>query len=265
MMHARVIIYSNYISFRELRKPLILAVIAVCSIPFSGLTAINMYSEPILAAVLSTYGIGKSNYSRYIVALLHFSRLIISLPAIFFIDKIGRRKCAMCSMAGLLICNVSLSILLSDISTDGQLCDGISVGNTGNGLTLFFFFAHSASFACGVSSIAWIITPELFRTNTRPKASSIAISVFWVSYFTNAFAFEAVEKVLCGWSFLVFATIMLLSIIYFWFNLPVLDRKSVNEIVSYFESENQTEVSKNKVSSETTAIEENDEKSPLLR
>ena len=204
------------------------------------------------------------DYSRYLVAFIPITRLIVSLFIVFYIDKMGRRKCALFSVAGLFICNTFLSFLTSDVSTAGQLCNGIYAGKTGDMMTLFLFFAHSVFFASGVNSLCWTLIPELFRTNARPKATFIAVSVYWVSNFVNAFGFQPVERMICGWAFLVLAAVLFLTFVYFWFKLPVLDSKSANEIASYFENANSAHLSQNKTSSLSEENQDIQEHSPLL-
>ena len=204
------------------------------------------------------------DYSRYLVALIPLTRLIVSLLTVFYMDKIGRRKCALFSVAGLFICNTFLSFLTSDVSTAGQLCKGIYFGTTGAMMTLFFFFAHSIFFASGVSSLCWTLIPELFRTNARPKATFIAISVYWVSNFANAFGFQPVERIICGWAFLILAAVLFFTFFYFWFKLPVLDCRSANEIASYFENDNRAQLSQNKTLLLSEEYQDIQERSRLL-
>ena len=213
-----------------------LAFASVACIQFSGISAINMYSEPIFAAVLATYGHPNTQTSQHLVAFVAFTRLTFSTFAVFLIDKVGRRTCLLVSLSGLIICNTLLAFLLSSLSTAAQLCAGISIGKFGQILTLVFIFAQSVTFCVGVSSAAIIITPELFRTNARPKASFMATSLFWTIYFLISLGFDVIQKVICGWVFLIFSASLLILFIYFWFNLPLLDGKSVNEIASYFEN-----------------------------
>ena len=212
-----------------------LAIVGAWSLQFSGVIAITIYSEPIFAAVLSSSGSSNEEIAKYLVALLSLARFIMTSFSVPLVDKLGRRRCELFGLAGLIICNTVLAFLLSDLSTDGQTCFGFPLNNAAKNTVLVFIFLHSLCFSVGVNTVAWLLTPELFRTNTRPKALFIVTTFFWVANFLVSFGFDLIQNAICGWVFMLFSGLLLAFFLYFWFKLPVLDGKPVNEIAQMFE------------------------------
>ena len=227
--------------FRELRQPLMIAFTAKSCIQFSAIEPIIFYSQPILEAALSGLGHNNPETSRHVVALLTVTRLIISTLAVLLVDKLGRKKCLLTSLVCLISCNTILGFLLSDVSTYGQSCNGIPNGPGAKIATLVTFFVHSMAIAFGVNSTSWIITPELFRTNARPKALFMATTLYWTENFMIALLFDYIEKTICGWVFLIFSAMLLLFFLYMFFKMPALDKKPVHEIALGFEKRTGTE------------------------
>ena len=165
------------------------------------------------------------------------TRLLVTAISLPFLDKVGRRKFQLLSITGLIFCNTTLAFLLSDVATDEQSCYGVQFGKAGNYAALIVIYLQSISVSPGVNVIAWMITPELFRTNARLKAAFLVSTVYWVTNFLVSIGFNLIQNIICGWVFLVFATCQVFFFIYFWFEFPVLDGKSVNEIAAMFEKE----------------------------
>ena len=225
----------SFLHFRELRKPLLLAFGVNCCVQFSGLMAMVMYSEPIFETVLSNSGHYKPNVATKLVALITVTRLIVTGISILYIDKIGRRACQLLSLAALILCNTVLAFLLSDVSTEGQKCHGFPVSKASNHTAVVFIFLHNAAVSFGVSQIAWIISPELFRTNARYKAMFAITTVYWISNFLVAFSFDYIQTIICGWVFMIFTAFLVFFFIYFWFEFPIFDGKTTDDVATMFE------------------------------
>ena len=151
------------------------------------------------------------------------------------VDEVGRRTCELLGIAGLIICNTVLSFLLSDLEIFGQTCSGFPLGKAGNYAVVVFIFLQTVCFSIGVNSVAWLITPELFRTNTRSKAVFMVTTVNWMANFLVSLGFDLIRDAICGWVFMIFVVFLSLSFVYFYLELPVLDGMSVNETATLFE------------------------------
>ena len=145
-------------------------------------------------------------------------------------------RCELTGIAGLIISNTVLAFLLSDVEIGQQTCTGIPQTKNGQYAVIGFLFLQTMSLAMGVDCVAWLITPELFRTDTRSKAAFMVTTVNSVTNFLVALSFDLIRELICGWVFLIFTGLLLIPFIYFYLELPVLDGKSVNEIVAYFET-----------------------------
>ena len=149
-------------------------------------------------------------------------------------------RCELTGITGLIISNTILALLSSDIEIGKQECVGLPLTTNGYYVLVVALFLQSMSVSIGVNCVAWLITPELFRTNARAKASAIITTVNSVTSFLVALGFDLIREVICGWVFLIFAGILLIPLIYFYLELPVLDGRSVNDIVVFFENRAKT-------------------------
>ena len=221
--------------FRQFRRPILLSFAAVSCLQISGITAIIIYSQPIIDAVISSSGQSDPQTASHLVALISVVRFIATAFSMPVLDKGGRRKCELYSIAGLILCNTLLAFLLSDVATGQQTCHGFNLGMFGKYATLVVIFLHAVAASPGVNIVGWMLPPELFRTNVRPKALFLTSSVYWAGSFLNSIGFDLLQNLLCGWVFLIFAFYQAFIIIYYYFKFPVIDGKSVDEIASSFE------------------------------
>jgi hypothetical protein len=60
-------------------------------------------------------------------------------------------------------------------------------------LSVVATIAYIVFFSIGPGAIPWFITAELFNSNARGKASSIAVLVNWLSNFTVTITFPFLE------------------------------------------------------------------------
>ena len=146
---------------------------------------------------------------------MSFVRFIMTSLSVPSLEKLGRRKCELIGIAGLIVCNTVLAFLLSDLQTSGQSCFGLPLTAQGKYFVLAFLFLHTICFSVGVNTVAWLITAELFRTNARPKAFFISTTGFWISNFLVSLGFYLIQNAICGWVFLTFSVLLLIFFIYF--------------------------------------------------
>ena len=105
------------------------------------------------------------NFMMFEIRVPTFKRthILMVFTGFLLLFQIGRRRCELFSILGLIASNTALAFLLSNLSTGGQVCYGIPVGQKGNFAALVFIFLQSIWFSFGVNTIPWIVTPELFR------------------------------------------------------------------------------------------------------
>lgn len=100
-----------------------------------------------------------------------------TLPALFLIDKVGRRPLLMCGAAGTCI---SLVIVGGIIGGYGDsLASNASAGWAG----IAFVYIYDINFSYSFAPIGWVLPSEIFNLGNRSKAMAITTSATWMCNF----------------------------------------------------------------------------------
>jgi MFS transporter, SP family, solute carrier family 2 (facilitated glucose transporter), member 11 len=82
----------------------------------------------------------------------------------------------------------------------------------------------------GLGSVAWVIGAEMFEQRARPKASYLAGVVTYICTFATLLAFQPLEDIMHAYVFLIFAAIVLCSLIFISTSMPETKNRSFMEI-----------------------------------
>uniref|UniRef100_A0A7N6FC65 Solute carrier family 2, facilitated glucose transporter member 5 n=1 Tax=Anabas testudineus TaxID=64144 RepID=A0A7N6FC65_ANATE len=96
--------------------------------------------------------------------------------------------------------------------------------------------------AIGPSPIPSLMTTEMFRQSARSSAFMVAGSVHWLSNFTVGLVFPFLERGLGPYSFILFAIICLVTLVYIWLVVPETKNKTFLEISQMFAKRNKVEI-----------------------
>lgn len=100
------------------------------------------------------------------------------LPALA-LDRMGRRKTMMWGSAGLGLCMMFISVMLSQ--TDGG---ATTRGTNFASASVAFFFLYMLIFGMSLNSVPWVIVPEILPLEARTRGTAIGISSNWLWNFT---------------------------------------------------------------------------------
>uniref|UniRef100_A0A3Q2X5Y8 Solute carrier family 2 member 5 n=1 Tax=Haplochromis burtoni TaxID=8153 RepID=A0A3Q2X5Y8_HAPBU len=102
----------------------------------------------------------------------------------------------------------------------------------------------SATNACNLSlcPIPYVVATEMFRQTARPAAFMVAGSVHWLSNFIVGLVFPFLEVSLGPYSFIIFAVICLVTLIYIWLVVPETKKKTFLEVFQMFAKRNKVEL-----------------------
>lgn len=198
---------------QKYKFPVMLAVLFAVFNQVSGINAIIYYAPRIFemtglgesASLLSTAGIGLVNF-------------IFTLLAISFIDKVGRRPL-------MLIGSVGLIFSLGLVSRAFYLHDFDSYTVIVCLLTYIAFFAFSQG------AVIWVFIAEIFPNQVRAKGQTLGSVTHWIMAAIVAFIFPTLtEKLGGGNTFLFFAVMMVLQLIFVWKMMPETKRRSLEQL-----------------------------------
>ncbi len=206
------------------RLPILLAILIAFFNQVSGINAIIYYAPRIFemtglgasSALLSTTGIGIVNF-------------IFTLLAMRFIDKFGRRTLMLIGSIGLII---SLGLVSRAFYTE-------SFGGMAVPVLLFIYIAF---FAFSQGAVIWVFISEVFPNEVRADGLALGSFTHWFMAALIAFSFPTIsEKLGGGTTFLIFAIMMVLQLLFVLRLMPETKGKSLEMIQSEISKEKKPE------------------------
>lgn len=198
---------------REYRFPIFLAVVFAVFNQVSGINAIIYYAPRIFemtglaqsSSLLSTVGIGLVNF-------------VFTLLAINFIDRVGRKTLMLIGSFGLIatLGLVALTFYNKDFNSYS---------------IVVYLLVYIAFFAFSQGAVIWVFISEIFPNQVRAKGQTLGSFTHWLLAALIAFSFPTLtEKYGGGHTFLFFAGMMVLQLIFVWRVMPETKGKSLEQI-----------------------------------
>ncbi|XP_076636017.1 facilitated trehalose transporter Tret1 [Colletes latitarsis] len=184
----------------------------------SGINAVIFYTVMIFEASGSSI---PPDVASILVALV---QLIMSGVAALIVDRAGRKPLLMIS-SGL------MSFSLIALGYYFKQKDGGSDVSSLGWLPLTSLIVFMIAFSVGVGPVPWMLMGELFSTETKAVASSVAVMLNWGMVFVVTKTFPTMnEKLGTGMTFWIFAAIMAIATAYTHFLVPETKGKTYREI-----------------------------------
>ena len=105
--------------------------------------------------------------------------VVMTIPAFWAVDHIGRRRLLLIGAAGMLLCEYLIAIIGVTISVENQ---------AGQKVLVAFVCIYIAFFAATWGPIAWVVTSEIFPLAVRAKAMSMSTASNWLWNFGIGYA-----------------------------------------------------------------------------
>lgn len=191
--------------------PVTLAILFAIFNQVSGINAIIYYAPRIFemtgagtgSALLSTLGIGVVNF-------------VFTMTAMFFIDRFGRKKLMYTGSIGLII---TLALVARAFYTNQF--DYVPI----------YLFVYIGFFAFSQGAVIWVFISEIFPNSVRAKGTSLGSFTHWFMASVIAFSFPYVTVQLGGGnSFMIFAVMMVLQLLFVWRMMPETKGKSLEQL-----------------------------------
>jgi MFS family permease len=198
----------------KFKIPIMLAFLIAFFNQLSGINAVIYYSPRIFAetgmgessALLSSVGVGVVN-------------LIATFIGIFLIDKMGRKFL-------MYLCSFGYILSLGLISLTFYTGFG-----SGTLLIPSLVFLFIAAHAVGQGAVIWVFISEIFPNHVRSYGNSLGSGTHWVFAALIAATFPYVTSTLGGgFTFAIFAFIMVFQLIFVWKMMPETKNKSLEEL-----------------------------------
>ena len=164
-----------------LRNALIIAIGIMFFQQFVGINAVIYYSPRIFlmagfggnaAAITASAGIGIVN-------------LLFTIVAIYFVDRLGRRKLFFIGMSGIILTLILLGFYFAFKT---------SAGEEGKWISVLLIFLYIIFFAISIGPLGWLIISEVFPLTVRGMGASVGSLAVWLFNAIVSFTFFKIIK-----------------------------------------------------------------------
>ncbi|GME42919.1 D-xylose-proton symporter protein [Neofusicoccum parvum] len=187
---------------------------------FMGCNAIIYYAPTIFGQL----GLSGKTTSLLATGVYGIVNTLSTLPALFLIDKVGRRPLLMCGALGTF---VSLIIVGGIVGGYGSsLVSHKAAGWTG----IAFIYIYDINFSYSFAPIGWVLPSEIFNLGNRSKAMSITTSATWMCNFIIGLVTPDMLETIGYGTYIFFAAFCLLALGFTYFFVPETRGKSLEDM-----------------------------------
>lgn len=207
---------------KQYLRPLIVGVGLLCFQQFVGVNALLFYASSIFESA------GVSAGSLASLALAGLQVVMTGVSAIL-VDKAGRRLLLMLSSGGMCV-----TCLMVGLSYYLQAHGGDSIQVFVGMMSLVSLLVYIICFSLGLGPIPWIMMSEVFPSNVKGRAGSLATVVNWLSGWVVTVSFNSMLDWSAAGSFGIFGLICATTLVFVALRVPETKGKTLEEIQAYF-------------------------------
>ncbi len=182
------------LSWKQHRRPIVLAVTLAMFNQLSGINAILYY----LGDIFTAAGFNAVSADLQSVAI-GLTNLAATVLAMSIIDRVGRKTL-------LLIGSVGTALMLAGVAA-------IMISGQDRALLLWLLIGFIAFFAVSQGAVIWVYLSEVFPTPVRARGQSLGSATHWVMNAGISLAFPVIAAQSQGAPFVFFAAMMVLQLI----------------------------------------------------
>jgi sugar porter (SP) family MFS transporter len=208
--------------FDALRQPAVRAalVIGITLAVLQQITGINtvIYYGP---QIFEMAGIGSASASILAQSLVGTVNCVMTLIAIFFVDRLGRKPLLYAGLAGMFVALSALAYAFSQPHLSGSL----------GPIALLSMMLYVGCFAFSLGPIVWLLISEIFPLQARGLGMSLSTLANWVGNFlVSQFFLTMVERLGRPVTFGLYAVLCIVTIVFVRAMVPETKRELLEQI-----------------------------------
>ena len=205
-------------SFLDLLKPGLRTALTIGIVLaiFSQITGINviMYYAP---EIFKATGSGSSSALMQTIWVGSIN-LLLTIVAIKYVDKLGRKKLLLIGSAGMAVCLAIVGLAFYTESAGGYWVLA--------GILLYISF-----FAISLGPLTFVVVAEIFPNHIRGRAMSVAIFFLWLSVYLVSQTFPMLlESIGSAYTFWIYMITSVMAFIFIWKVVPETKGKTLEQI-----------------------------------
>ena len=205
-------------SFLDLLKPGLRTALTIGIVLaiFSQITGINviMYYAP---EIFKATGSGSSSALMQTIWVGSIN-LLLTIVAIKYVDKLGRKKLLLIGSAGMAVCLAIVGLAFYTESAGGYWVLA--------GILLYISF-----FAISLGPLTFVVVAEIFPNHIRGRAMSVAIFFLWLSVYLVSQTFPMLlESIGSTYTFWIYMITSVMAFIFIWKVVPETKGKTLEQI-----------------------------------
>lgn len=208
-------------------KRVIVATVTMFFQQWTGINAVLYYAPQIFESL----GLSEVSVSLLATGVVGIVMFIFTIPAVLYIDRVGRKPVLVVGALGMALCHFIIAILVA--KNAGQWETQKAAGWAAVAM-VWIFVIH---FGYSWGPCAWILIAEVWPLSTRPYGVSLGASSNWMNNFiVGQVTPEMIEKISYG-TYLLFGLLTTIGAAFIWFYVPETKRLSLEEMDIIFGSE----------------------------
>lgn len=156
------------------KRVLIGCIIMICQ-QFTGINAVLYYAPQIF----HTFGFSSVTVELLATGVTGVLQIIFTLPAVFFLDKFGRKTFLIIGAVGMMVCHVIVA------AVDGSFETSWDNHRSAGWASIAFIWLFAVNFAYSWGPVAWVLTQEIFPNSMRSQGVAIVASTNWMFNFSK--------------------------------------------------------------------------------
>jgi len=207
---------------KRARRALVYANIMIFLGQFTGINGIMYYMSFLMER--AGFGLVQANYMSLVGG---GSLLLGTIPAIFYMERCGRRFWALATLPGFFI-----GLILVGVSYEMPLDNLVAV----QGLYLTGLILYQGFFGC-YSTLTWVVPSEVYPTYLRSYGMTISSAWVFLASFIVTYNFTSMDDAMTGIGLTLgfYGGIAILGWFYQLFFMPETKNKTLEEIDLIFE------------------------------
>lgn len=185
--------------------------------------------------VFEQLGLSGGTIGLLATGLVGVVNFVMTIPAVLFIDNIGRRPMLCWGEANMAVSHAGVAAI---VAIYGQ--DFASHKMAGNA-AVFLIYWFITNYAVAYGPVGWVVAAEVFPLNIRAKGISIAAAVNWIMNFAVAQVTPVMQANIGYKMFIVFMCFCILGFFWALLLLPELKGLSLEEIDRVFKDDTSEE------------------------